>query len=127
MNESNIELGKKYYHASVPKGDWYVVPTRFIEGGFKAIPYDSVDESTYGPSGWEEWIPEEPISDEERENWRRVHYRKDKEGFHYCFDSYSNWPEIDDRAFHRLRKLYLYAAERLNDYIEKKHNESNEY
>lgn len=44
----------------------------------------------------------------------------DDEGFHYCFESYSNWEEIEDVEFHRLRKQYLKSARELRAYIETK-------
>lgn len=41
----------------------------------------------------------------------------DTEGFEYTFMSYSNFENIVDEEFHRLRKEYKEACERLNNYI----------
>ena len=43
--------------------------------------------------------------------------RMNQEGFHYCFKHYSNFNEIEDQEFHKLRKAYLSAAEKLEKYI----------
>ena len=60
------------------------------------------------------------MTEEERENWERLNYRMDEEGFHYCFNGYSNWEEIKDEEFHRLRKQYLKSAEDLEEYVKSK-------
>ena len=44
---------------------------------------------------------------DELEIWQSVQYRMDEEGFDYCFESYSNWDEIKDEEFHRLRLGFL--------------------
>lgn len=54
---------------------------------------------------------------DEKELFEEVYYRIDEEGFDYCFDGYSDWSEINDDEFHRLRKAYLLAKEELNNYI----------
>jgi hypothetical protein len=54
-----------------------------------------------------------------KEHFREVQYRMDDEGFHYCFNSYSHFPEIQDENFHKLRLAYLKAAEELEDYVNK--------
>lgn len=54
-------------------------------------------------------IPDNPFE--------RVKYRMNEEGFHYCFEGYSNWTEIDDPIFHALRENYLEATKRLRDYV----------
>lgn len=38
------------------------------------------------------------------------------EGFDYTFRSYSHFPEIKDKEFHKLRQAYLDAAKALIDY-----------
>jgi hypothetical protein len=60
------------------------------------------------------------MTKEELENWHRVHYRMDEEGFQYCFESYSHWHEIKDEKFHELRLAYLNSAKVLREYIESK-------
>ena len=47
------------------------------------------------------------MTGEELENWERVQYRMDEEGFVYCFEGYSRWEEIKDEEFHHLRKQFL--------------------
>lgn len=39
------------------------------------------------------------------------------EGFHYAFGSYTNFEEIKDRKFHKLRDAYVQAGEALEAYI----------
>jgi hypothetical protein len=56
----------------------------------------------------------------EENDWDKVMNRIDNEGFHYCFKNYSNWEEIKDEKFHKLRLAYLKAAEDLNTYISDK-------
>lgn len=41
----------------------------------------------------------------------------DSEGFDYAFCSYSDFEEIDDVEFHKLRKEYQDISERLKTYI----------
>ncbi len=42
------------------------------------------------------------------------------EVFHYCFEGYSDWNEIEDETFHQLRLDYLKAAKLLEEYINTK-------
>lgn len=60
------------------------------------------------------------------ENWDSLDYRMEEEGFNYCFDSYSDWEEIKEPEFHRLRKNYLEAAAVLKRYVKTKHNTNKE-
>ena len=53
------------------------------------------------------------------EDFKNVQYRMNAEGFHYCFESYSDFEEIEDKEFHKLRKYYLQYANLLKDYVEK--------
>ena len=46
-----------------------------------------------------------------------LRYRIDAEGFDYCFTGYSNWDEISDEEFQRLRKAYCDAADALKKYL----------
>ena len=57
---------------------------------------------------------------DELENWQSVQYRMDEEGFDYCFENYSNWDEIKDEEFHRLRLEFLKSMKELREYIDKK-------
>lgn len=60
------------------------------------------------------------MTEDEKDKWRSVKYRMNEEGFHYCFEGYSNWDVIEDKKFHELRKKYLDSAEQLKEYINKK-------
>jgi hypothetical protein len=66
------------------------------------------------------------MTHDELENWERVQYRMDEEGFDYCFESYSRWDEIKDEEFHRLRLGFLQYMEDLRNYIDKKVDEGRE-
>jgi hypothetical protein len=39
------------------------------------------------------------------------------EGFSYAFIDYSDYSEIEDEEFHRLRKAYVNADEALREYL----------
>jgi len=66
------------------------------------------------------------MNEEEKENWEALNYRIDAEGFDYCFEDYSNWKEIKDEEFHKLRNDYLNSMKKLREYVEKKYEESQE-
>jgi hypothetical protein len=57
---------------------------------------------------------------DELENWQSVQYRMEKEGFDYCFISYSDWDEIKDEEFHRLKLGFLQSMKELREYIDSK-------
>jgi predicted deacetylase len=50
----------------------------------------------------------------------------DDEGFAYCFDGYSQWDEIEDEEFHRLRNDFLKSMKDFKDYINNKVDEGRE-
>jgi hypothetical protein len=52
-----------------------------------------------------------------RKEFTKVRDTVDNEGFDYCFINYSNFDEIEDEEFHRLRKQYVSAAKQLNNYL----------
>ncbi len=52
-------------------------------------------------------------------DWGILEYKIDSEGFDYCFDGYSDWEDIIDDEFHKLRQNYLNAKKELDDYINK--------
>jgi hypothetical protein len=60
------------------------------------------------------------MTHEELEDWEMVLYRMEAEGFHYCFQSYSSFEEIEDKMFHELRKAYLSISSDLEKYIKDK-------
>lgn len=64
------------------------------------------------------------MTKKEKDNWEHISYRMEAEGFHYCFEGYSHWNEIQDEIFHQLRLDYLKAAKLLEEYINKKNEES---
>lgn len=51
------------------------------------------------------------------EDFADLRSRMNQEGFHYCFKHYSNFSDIEDQEFHKLRKAYLSAADKLEKYI----------
>lgn len=51
------------------------------------------------------------------EDFQKVRYRMEDEGFHYCFKSYSEFEEVEDAKFHELRLAYLEAADNLETYV----------
>jgi hypothetical protein len=54
------------------------------------------------------------------EDWESVKYRMRNEGIGYCFESYSNWDEIKDEEFHRLRLGFLQYMKEIREYVDKK-------
>jgi hypothetical protein len=60
------------------------------------------------------------MSEEQREIMENVRYRMEAEGFDYCFRGYSNWEDVEDEEFHKLRLEYIKSAERLEKYVEDK-------
>jgi hypothetical protein len=56
------------------------------------------------------------------EQFNYVAQRIQDEGLHYCFKHYSEFEEIEDPEFHKLREEYLLAAEKLENYVEEKEN-----
>lgn len=46
-----------------------------------------------------------------------VRYKIDSEGFDYCFRSRSDFKEVKDPEFHRLRREYCAAADALDGYL----------
>jgi hypothetical protein len=63
---------------------------------------------------------------EEIENWQAVHYRMDNEGIDYCFEHYSNWEEIEDEEFHKLRLEFLGSMNKIRKYVKDKIENSEE-
>lgn len=41
----------------------------------------------------------------------------ENEGFDYAFRNYSDFRDVKDQEFHRLRKAYIEAADALSDYL----------
>lgn len=54
------------------------------------------------------------------EDWEAVKYRMENEGIDYCFESYSDWDEIKDEEFHRLRLGFLQYMKEIREYVDKK-------
>jgi len=54
------------------------------------------------------------------EDWEAVNYRMREEGIDYCFEHYSNWDEIQDEEFHRLRLGFLQYMKEIREYVDKK-------
>ena len=53
-----------------------------------------------------------------QEDYEMLSCKMDSEGFDYCFTNYSDWKEIKDKKFHKLREAYLDAGSKLRKYIE---------
>jgi len=51
------------------------------------------------------------------ESFESVKYRIKAEGMDYCFKHYSNFEEIEDKEFHKLRKAYIKASENIEEYV----------
>jgi hypothetical protein len=60
------------------------------------------------------------------ELWESCKYRIREEGIDYCFESYSNWEEIEDETFHNLRKRFLSAMNDIIGYVDDKVKEGQE-
>lgn len=60
------------------------------------------------------------MNEDELENWYSVRYRMREEGMDYCFEHYSNWDEIKDEEFHRLRMAFLQNMHELKSYVNHK-------
>lgn len=58
--------------------------------------------------------------EENLDNFRAVRYRMDNEGIDYCFESYSDWDEIEDEEFHKLRLEFLDSMKKIRSYVENK-------
>jgi thymidylate kinase len=56
------------------------------------------------------------------EEFQDVRYRMGAEGFHYCFESYSSFEEVEDDKFHELREKYIEIAKELEKYVISKIN-----
>ena len=55
-----------------------------------------------------------------KEDMESVCYHVVEEGFDYCFEDYSDWKNIKDKEFQKLKKAYIKAKKDLNDYIHEK-------
>lgn len=51
--------------------------------------------------------------------------RINQEGFHYCFIHYSEFENIKDKQFHKLRSKYISASHGLLKYIQDERNKCN--
>lgn len=60
------------------------------------------------------------------EDFQYLKYRISEEGMDYTFEHYSDFNEIDDIEFHRLRKEYLSTSNNLVNYINNKIKELKE-
>lgn len=54
-------------------------------------------------------IPENPF--------KCLKSKMENEGFHYCFTHYSDWKEVEDDKFQKLKEAYQKAAKELENYI----------
>jgi Zn-finger domain-containing protein len=61
------------------------------------------------------------------EDFADLRSRMNQEGFHYCFKHYSNFKEIKDEEFHKLRLSYIDSSKKIKEYITNKLKEEIEY
>lgn len=54
---------------------------------------------------------------EELEDWYNLEYRMDNEGFEYCFRQYSDFDEIKDEEFHKLRQTVIANMENMRNMV----------
>jgi hypothetical protein len=54
------------------------------------------------------------------DNFKAVKYRMNNEGIDYCFNGYSNWDEIEDEEFHKLKQEFLDSMKKIRSYVENK-------
>ena len=54
---------------------------------------------------------------EQLESFESVKYRIKAEGMDYCFKHYSDFKEIEDKEFHKLRKAYIRSSEKIEEYV----------
>ena len=54
---------------------------------------------------------------EQLESFESVKYRIKAEGMDYCFKHYSDFDEIKDKEFHKLRKAYIRSSENIEEYV----------
>ena len=60
------------------------------------------------------------MSTEQADHIRNMHYHATNgESFWYCFDSYSDFFEIEDEEFHTLRKSFIDSGRKLENKIKR--------
>ena len=64
------------------------------------------------------------MTEDEKEDWSRLRWSMQDEGFDYCFTGYSDWNEIKDEKFQELKEVYCKSQRELEQYIIKKYEES---
>jgi hypothetical protein len=62
-------------------------------------------------------IKERKMDKTDRSNMQYVRDTVENEGFDYAFRHYSHFEEVEDEKFHKLRKAYISAAEKLDKYV----------
>jgi hypothetical protein len=67
------------------------------------------------------------MTEDELEYWQSVQYRMEEEGIDYCFEHYSRWDEIKDEEFHRLRLGFLQYMKEIQEYVDKKVEEGEDF
>jgi hypothetical protein len=55
--------------------------------------------------------------EEDLDNFKAVKYRMNSEGIDYCFNGYSNWDDIEDEEFHKLRLEFLDSMKKIHEYV----------
>jgi len=60
------------------------------------------------------------MTEEEFDNWEMVDYRIRNEGIDYTFEHYSQFEEIKDEEFHKLRLEFLESIKKIREYVKNK-------
>jgi len=60
------------------------------------------------------------MTEEEFDNWEMVDYRIRNEGIDYTFEHYSQFEEIKDEEFHKLRLEFLESIKKIREYVKDK-------
>jgi hypothetical protein len=58
--------------------------------------------------------------EEQLDAWNDLKYRLLNEGVDYALEHYSDWKEIKDEEFHKLRDTFLETLHKINELIERK-------
>lgn len=53
-------------------------------------------------------------------DWQNVDYRMSSEGMEYCFMNYSEFEEIEDEEFHKLRESLISLMTEMHNLVDKR-------
>lgn len=81
--------------------------------------YDAGQNANIMRHGYPKPAAVEEDEEPEASGFEDVLFTVDQEGFDYAFRNYSDFGEVKDEEFHRLREAYVKAANRLEKYIKR--------